>query len=139
MDCARFSFRPINVRHLAGLLHTAGAEQTLRVLSLQVAGHCCQGAWVNQMTQVRARRRLKNSHRYCYGVTGLFFGVYWNERVFPLRGTSWDAFIGDQKHAEKFAADISLAESAANNSRCRKRSVCCDRPAKARQTANRSR
>src|SRR5258708_29660868 len=124
------------------MVKNAGVKQTSPVSSLRVAGHCCQGAVAFQQpracqtVQARAKRRLENSHGYCCAVTGLFFGDCSNERVSPLRGTSWDAFIGDGKHAEKFAAVISLVEEAANNSRFRSRSVCCGRSARARQKAS---
>src|SRR6185369_7522270 len=110
MGYAPFLFPPINVQPLAELLQNAGAEQILPALSLRVAGLCCRGASAHQMAQARAKPRLKNSRESCCAVTGLFFGACSNERVFLLRGTSWGAFIGDRKHAEKFAADISLAE-----------------------------
>src|SRR5262249_55439638 len=111
---ARFSFPPISVRPLAGTSQNAGAEQILRASSLQAAGHCCQGPAAFQpellTAQTLAKRRLKNSHEYCYAVTELFFGDCLNGRVCPFHGTSSGAFIGDGKHAEKFEAVTSLAE-----------------------------
>src|SRR4029077_20586291 len=116
MGYARFLFLQINVRPLAEILQNAGAERTLRASSSQVAGRCCRQAVAfhqrrtEQTVPARVQRRLKNSLGYCCAVTGLFFGDCSNEKVFPLRGTSWGVFIGDGKHAEKFAAVISLAE-----------------------------
>src|SRR5436190_18870184 len=114
--CVRFLFLPINVPPLVEILQNTGAEQTLPASSLRVAGHCCRGGVAfqprstEQTTRARVRWRLKNSHGYCCAVMALFFGDCSNARVSPLRGTSWGAFIGDWKHAEKFAAVISLAE-----------------------------
>src|SRR5215475_3771809 len=140
MGYARFLFRQTNVPPSAEIPRDGDAKQTLPASSLRVAGHCCQGAAVFQpleliTAQTRAKQRLKNSHEYYYAVMGLFFADCSNERICPLRGTSWDAFIDAWKRAEKFGAVISLAESAANNSHCQKRSVYCGRSGRARQTA----
>src|SRR4029077_5964241 len=101
---------------LAEILQNDGAEQILRASSLQVAGHCCREAvsfqrpWARQTAQARAKPPWRNSLACYCAATALCFADCSNERVSPLRGTSWGAFIGDGKHAEKFAAVISLVE-----------------------------
>src|SRR5262245_9072993 len=140
MGYAPFLFRQTNVPPSVEIPRNGDAKQTLPASSLRVAGHCCQGAAAFQSpelitAQTLAKQRLKNSHEYCCAVTGLFFADCSNERVCPLRGTSWDAVIDAWKHAERFGAVISLAKSPANNSHCQKRSVYCDRSGRARQTA----
>src|SRR4029453_12341107 len=101
---------------LAGTLQSPGAERTSPVSSLEAAGRYCQGGGpfqsppAGQTAQVHAKPRWKNSPEFCCDATALFFGDCSKERVSPSRGTSWGAFIGDGKHAEKFAAVISLAE-----------------------------
>src|SRR5262245_9535295 len=140
MVYARFLFRQTNVPPSAEIPRNGDAKQTLPASSLRVAGHCCQGAAAFQppeltTAQTLAKQRLKNSHAYRCAVTGLFFAGCSNARVCPLRGTSWDAFIVAWKAAERFGGVISLAESAANNSHCQKRSVYYGRSGRARQTA----
>src|SRR4051812_29931022 len=109
MGYARFSFLQINVRPLAETPQNAVAKQTLRVSSLRVVGHCCQGAvsfhwaWTRQTVQACAKLRWKNSLVYCCAATALCSADCLNERVSRSRGTSWGAFIGGGKHAEKFA------------------------------------
>src|SRR3982751_4766346 len=112
MGYALFSSLQINDRPLAEILQNVAARQILPVSSLQVAGHYCRGVVVLWCRTVpaRARRRLKSSRGHCYAVTESFFVDCSNERIFPLRGTSWAASIEDRKHAEKFAAVISLGE-----------------------------
>ena len=116
-DGLRALLVPSNKRPTFGR-NTAKRRRRTNLASIEFAGRWSllprsggfPAATERQTAQARAKRRLKNSHGYCCAVTGLFFGDCSNERVSPLRGTSWGAFIGDGKHAEKFAAVISLAE-----------------------------
>src|SRR5262245_3176726 len=110
MGYARFSFLQINVRRLAGLLQNAGGEQISPVSSLQGGGRCSRGVLANQTAWARAKPPWRNSLACYCAATASCFDDCSNERVSPLRGTTWGAFIGDGKHAEKFAAVISLAE-----------------------------
>ena len=116
-DGLRALLVPSNKRPTFGrILQNVGAKQTLPASNLQVAGHCCRGTVsfqppsARQTAQAHVKRRLKNSHGYCCAVTALSSADCSNERVSPLRGTSWAAFIDEGKHAEKSAAVISLAE-----------------------------
>src|SRR5215475_7239556 len=126
MGYARFLFRQTNVPPSAEMPRNGDAKQTLPASSLRVAGHCCQGAAAFQplefiTAQTLAKQQLKNSHEYCCAVTGLFFADCSNERVCPLRGTSWDAFIDAWKHAERFEAVISLRNQRRKNRNAKKR------------------
>src|SRR5438093_13233264 len=84
----------------------------------------------------RAIKRSKNLGGCYCDVTASSFVDCLSAKVFQFRGTSYGEFIGDGKHAGRFAAAILLVESVANNSPYRKRSACCVRFAKHRQMAN---
>jgi len=99
---------------LAEILQNAGAEQILRAsncrsLVIVAESGGFPAAMEGQTAPARVKRRLKNSLGFAGAVYGIVFRRMLDERVSPLRGTSWAAFIGDWKHAERFAAVISLA------------------------------
>ena len=142
MGCVRFSFHRISAQPLVEILQDAGAEKTSPASSLQVAGRCCEGAanfqslLERQTAKALVRPQSKNSLECCWAATALFFADCSNERVSRSLGTSWDESIVDGKRAAKFAAVISLAASAGNNSQRRRPSVYCDPSEKCRRTTN---
>ena len=76
-------------------------------------------------TVLRATRRSKNLREHCCAVTAWSFVVCSSARVSRLPGTSWGEFIAGGKRAARFAAAISSAGSAANNSHYPKLLACC--------------